>query len=42
VSPAGEAGADGGGPARLDNLTLARKEGWRRMVEAPDRLQPTS
>jgi hypothetical protein len=38
MSPAGE--ADGDGPARLDNLTLARKEGWGRMVEAPDRLQP--
>ncbi|MBB4854031.1 hypothetical protein HNP40_001411 [Mycobacteroides chelonae] len=27
-------------PARLDNLTLARKEGWRHMVERPDRMQP--
>jgi hypothetical protein len=24
----------------LDNLTLARKEGWRRFVEAPARAQP--
>jgi hypothetical protein len=30
--------ADGHG--RLDNLTLARKEGWRRFVEAPTRRQP--
>ena len=27
-------------PAQLDNLTLARKEGWRRFVEAPARVQP--
>jgi hypothetical protein len=27
-------------PARLDNLTLARKEGWRQFVEAPARGQP--
>jgi hypothetical protein len=26
--------------AGLDNLTLARKEGWRRFVEAPARAQP--
>ena len=25
---------------RLDNLTLARKEGWRRFVETPPRVQP--
>lgn len=28
------------GDARLDNLSLARKEGWRAFVEAPARLQP--
>ncbi|WP_232661236.1 AAA family ATPase [Pseudonocardia sp. TRM90224] len=27
-------------PVQLDNLTLARKEGWRRFVEAPARVQP--
>jgi hypothetical protein len=26
--------------AGLDNLTLARKEGWLRMVQAPGRIQP--
>ena len=26
--------------ARLDNLTLARKEGWQRFVDAPKREQP--
>ncbi|MGL6236434.1 MAG: AAA family ATPase [Segniliparus sp.] len=26
--------------SRLDNLTLARKEGWQRFVEAPARTQP--
>jgi len=26
--------------ARLDNLTLAHKEGWQRFVEAPARVQP--
>jgi hypothetical protein len=25
---------------RLDNLTLAHKEGWRRFAEAPDRVMP--
>jgi hypothetical protein len=25
---------------RLDNLTLARKEGWRRLAEAPERVRP--
>ncbi|WP_051753486.1 ATP-binding protein [Streptosporangium amethystogenes] len=25
---------------RLDNLTLSRKEGWKRRVDAPPRLQP--
>jgi hypothetical protein len=28
------------GTARLDNLSLARKEGWRAFVEAPARIQP--
>ena len=28
------------GVARLDNLTLARKEGWQQFVEAPRRPQP--
>ncbi|WP_202919359.1 TniB family NTP-binding protein [Saccharothrix deserti] len=28
------------GNARLDNLTLARKEGWRSFVKAPTRAQP--
>lgn len=27
-------------PVRLDNLTLARKEGWRRYVDAPARARP--
>ncbi|WP_100515234.1 ATP-binding protein [Mycobacteroides abscessus] len=27
-------------PARLDNLTLARKEGWRQLVETPARISP--
>ncbi|MGC7198931.1 hypothetical protein RBA03_22605, partial [Mycobacteroides abscessus subsp. massiliense] len=27
-------------PARLDNLTLARKEGWRRLVDTPERVRP--
>ncbi|AYM44341.1 ATP-binding protein [Mycobacteroides abscessus subsp. abscessus] len=27
-------------PARLDNLTLARKEGWRKLVNTPARIQP--
>lgn len=27
-------------PAKLDNLTLARKEGWRALVDAPARSQP--
>jgi hypothetical protein len=40
VSPDGVSGADGEGLARLDNLTLARKEGWQRMVQAPPRPQP--
>ena len=35
-SAAGEAA----GSARLDNLTLARKEGWRRFVNAPARVPP--
>lgn len=26
----------------MDNLTLARKEGWQRMVQAPARVQPES
>ena len=26
--------------ARLDNLTLSRKEGWQRFVQAPARVQP--
>ncbi len=26
--------------ARMDNLTLARKEGWQRFVDTPSRLQP--
>ena len=26
--------------ARMDNLTLARKEGWQRFVDTPARLQP--
>src|SRR5215469_12241965 len=29
---------EGTGSARLDNLTLARKEGWRRFVNAPARI----
>jgi hypothetical protein len=40
VSPASDPAAGGDGLARLDNLTLARKEGWRRMAEAPVRPQP--
>jgi hypothetical protein len=28
--------------AGLDNLTVARKEGWQRMVQAPPRLRPES
>jgi len=40
VSPSGDPGAGGDGLARLDNLTLARKEGWQRMVQAPARPQP--
>ena len=35
-SAAGEATAS----ARLDNLTLARKEGWRRFVNTPARIPP--
>ena len=35
-SAAGEAA----GSARLDNLTLARKEGWQRFVNAPARIAP--
>jgi hypothetical protein len=35
-SAAGEAA----GSARLDNLTLARKEGWQRFVNAPARIPP--
>ncbi|MEU9808570.1 ATP-binding protein [Mycobacterium sp. NPDC050853] len=27
-------------PARLDNLTLARKEGWRKLVDTPARISP--
>jgi hypothetical protein len=30
------------GGSGLDNLTLARKEGWQRMVQAPARTQPES
>lgn len=40
MSAAGDPDADGDGLARLDNLTLARKEGWQRMVQAPPRPQP--
>jgi hypothetical protein len=36
--PPSEQSADG--HAGLDNLTLARKEGWRSFVEAPARSQP--
>ena len=36
--PVADAAADG--RAQLDNLSLARKEGWRRFVEAPARVQP--
>ncbi|MGI8447075.1 MAG: AAA family ATPase, partial [Streptosporangiaceae bacterium] len=39
-SPGSDPGAAGDGLARLDNLTLARKEGWRRMAETPARPQP--
>jgi hypothetical protein len=35
-SAAGEAA----GSARLDNLTLARKEGWQRFVNGPARIAP--
>lgn len=37
-SPGAERAADR--PAGLDNLTLARKEGWRSFVDAPARSQP--
>lgn len=37
-SPGREQAADG--HAGLDNLTLARKEGWRSFVDAPARSQP--
>jgi AAA domain len=40
VSAGGSPRADEEGPARLDNLTLARKEGWQRMVQAPPRPKP--
>jgi len=39
VSAGGDADSHGD-EVRLDNLTLARKEGWRRMVDAPPRAQP--
>ena len=29
------AAGEGAGSARLDNLTLARKEGWQRFVNSP-------
>jgi hypothetical protein len=41
VSADGLAGLPAGGTG-LDNLTLARKEGWQRMVQAPARTQPES
>ena len=31
---------DRDGLGKLDNLTLSRKEGWRRFVDTPDRVQP--
>ena len=34
------AAGEGAGSARLDNLTLARKEGWRRFVNTPARIPP--
>jgi hypothetical protein len=34
------AAGEGTGSARLDNLTLARKEGWQRFVNAPARIAP--
>jgi hypothetical protein len=40
VNPDDGPGAGGEYPARLDNLTLARKEGWLRMVQAPPRPKP--
>ena len=38
--PAGGAGGAEEGRPRLDNLTLSRKEGWRKFVDAPDRTRP--
>lgn len=37
-----EANGASEGPARLDNLTLARKEGWRQFVNTPARIPPES
>ena len=34
------AAGEGAGSARLDNLTLARKEGWQRFVNSPARIPP--
>ncbi|MEZ0108766.1 hypothetical protein ABH920_002767 [Catenulispora sp. EB89] len=31
---------DGAGTSRLDRLTIARKEGWKALVEAPPKVQP--
>lgn len=40
MTPVTEPATSGDGPARLDNLTLARKEGWQQFVDAPARVQP--
>jgi len=40
ISSGEDPAADEDGPARLDNLTLSRKEGWLRFVEAPARVAP--
>ncbi|MEV5568249.1 hypothetical protein AB0L54_36160, partial [Streptomyces sp. NPDC052196] len=36
----GPAPAGAGSASRLDNLTLSRKEGFRRLAEAPRRVRP--
>jgi hypothetical protein len=40
VKLGGVPASPGDGLTRLDNLTLARKEGWQRFVDAPARVQP--
>src|ERR1017187_5271447 len=40
MTPAAQPASSSDGPVRLDNLTLARKEGWQQFVDAPAREQP--